>query len=489
MSGPSQPPARELAAAVREGRRSSTDLVDASLDRIDAIEDLNAFITVLEDDAADRAERIDGRVAGGDDPGPLAGVPVAIKDLRTRKAGVRNTLGLKPLADNVASDDSIAVERLEAAGAVVVGTTSTPAMGHTIKTENRLVGATPTPFDSDRSAGGSSGGSAAALAAGAVRLATGSDIGGSLRVPASCCNVIGLKPTLGVVPEHGGTDGFCAQTPFFVGGPMARTAAETALLLEVMSGYDGRDPLSVPSAADYVGATDRPTDELSIAYSPNLDLQPVDPAVRRVVGEAVDDLQAAGVAIDPTDVELPPYEELSMAYVTQVGAFFAAFADQLEAAHGIDLRTADVEDTVRSTIALADGVETVEERLRNVPRTEAYRGIEAALSGHDALITPTLTVPPYGKHLDDGYPTEVDGESVLGVPTDAMLTWVFNLTGHPAASVPAGLTADGLPVGLQVVGRRYAEQDVLAVAAALERARPWAGAYPDSRGSGRHADK
>ena len=478
MSGSPLPPARELAAAVRGGSRPSAEFVDAALNRIDATDDLNAFITVLEDGARDRAERIDGRV-DDEDLGPLAGVPVAIKDLRTRKAGVPNTLGLKPLADNVASEDSIAVERLEAAGAVVVGTTSTPAMGHTIKTENRLVGATPTPFDGDRSAGGSSGGSAAALSAGAIRLATGSDIGGSLRVPASCCNVIGLKPTLGVVPEFGATDGFSAQTPAFVGGPMARTTAETALLLDVMSGYDGRDPLSVPCEADYVGATDRPTDDLSVAYSPDLGLQPVAPTVREIVGEAVDDLAAAGATVGAVDVELPPYEELSMAYVTQVGAFFAAFAEQLEAEHDIDLETADVEDTVRATVALADGVEAVDERMRNVPRTEAYRGIEAALDGRDALITPTLTVPPYGKHLSDGYPTEIDGESVLGVPTDAMLTWVFNLTGHPAASVPAGVTPDGLPVGLQVVGRRYAESDVLAVAAALERARPWAGAYPE----------
>jgi amidase len=168
-----------------------------------------------------------------------------------------------------------------------------------------------------------------------------------------------------------------------------------------------------------------------------------------------------------------------MAYVRQVGAFFGAFAAQVESAHGIDFETADVEDTLRSTIALADGVETLEERLANVPRTDAYRAIEASFDGHDALVTPTLTVSPYGKSLDDGYPTEIDGQSVLGVPTDAMLTWVFNLTGHPAASVPAGFTDDGLPVGLHVVGRRFAEADVLAVAAALERARPWADAYPD----------
>ncbi|MDR9382338.1 MAG: amidase, partial [Natronomonas sp.] len=201
MSSSHDLPVSRLASDVRTGRRSSADLVETALDRIDATADLNAFITVIADDARERAAEIDAAVSSGGDLGPLAGVPVAIKDLRTRKEGVPNTLGLKPLADNVASGDSIAVERLEAAGAVVVGTTSTPALAHTIKTENRLVGATPTPFDTERSAGGSSGGSAAALAAGAIRLATGSDVGGSLRVPASCCNVVGFKPTLGVVPE------------------------------------------------------------------------------------------------------------------------------------------------------------------------------------------------------------------------------------------------------------------------------------------------
>jgi amidase len=168
-----------------------------------------------------------------------------------------------------------------------------------------------------------------------------------------------------------------------------------------------------------------------------------------------------------------------MAYVTQVGVSFRASADRIAAAYGIDFETADLEPTVRATIELADGVEAADARRRNVPRTAAYDGIQRALSGHDALITPTLTVPPYGKYLADDYPTEIGGESVDGVPTDAMLTWVFNMTGHPAVSVPAGFTDGGLPVGLQVVGHRHAESDVLAVAAALEEARPWVDQYPE----------
>lgn len=231
---------------------------------------------------------------------------------------------------------------------------------------------------------------------------------------------------------------------------------------------------------DYVGVTDRATDDLSVAYSPNLNLQPVAPAVREIVDAAVADLAAAGATVDSVDVPLPPYEELSMAYVQQVGVFFSAFGQQVAAQYDVDFETADVEETVRATIELGAGTDATAERLQNVPRTAAYDGIEGALAGHDVLVTPALTVSPYSKHLADGYPTEIDGQLVRGVPTDAMLTWVFNLTGHPVASVPAGLTDGGLPVGLQIVGKRFAEADILSVAAALERVRPWMGHYPDA---------
>ncbi|RZV12369.1 amidase [Natrinema hispanicum] len=470
--------ARKLADAIRRGERSSLELVETVLERIETTRDLNAYVTVIAESARERAREADRAAAAGKDLGPLHGVPVAIKDLRDRKAGVRNTMGLAPLSDHVATTDSITVERLEAAGAVIVGTTNTPALAHTIKTDNRLVGATATPFDLERSAGGSSGGSAAAVAAGLTTFATGSDIGGSLRVPASCCHVIGLKPTLGRVPADSRLDSFGTHTPFMVGGPIGRSTEDVALAFDILSGQDDRDPLSVPDGDDVLPATDRPADDLSVGYSPNLDLQPVDPIVRTIVSDAVDDLAAAGVAVDHVDVSLPASETLRSAYYTQVGGYFAALAARVEERFGIDLETADVEETLLSTIALADDTSAVDERLANGPRTQVYDAIEDALAGHDALVTPTLTVPPYGKRLADRYPTTIDGQAVDGIPTDAMLTWVFNLTGHPVASVPAGLTDDGLPVGLQIVGRRYAEADVLAVAAALERARPWTAHYP-----------
>jgi amidase len=477
MNDPIGASATDIARAVRAGELSAEAVLDAHLDRIRDHEELNAFITVVEEEARERAREADEAAAAGEDLGPLHGVPVAIKDLMQRKAGVRNTMGLAPLADNVAETDSVTTERLEAAGAVILGTTNTPALGHTIKTDNRLQGATPTPFDYERSAGGSSGGSAAALAAGLTTVATGSDIGGSLRVPASCCNVASLKPTFGRVPSDNGLDRFSDHTPFLVLGPLARSVDDVALAYDVLAGPDDRAPFSVPATEPVRGRIDRPADELSVAVSPDLGLQPVAPAVRELVGEAADDLASAGVTVDERDPDLPDYEELSGAYVTQVGVFFAAIARQIEDAFGIDFETADVVETVRSTIGLAEGVDAVSDRLENVTRTAAYDAIEAVLSEYDALLTPTLTVPPYGKHLADGYPTEIDGESVLGVPTDAMLTWVFNLTGHPVAAVPAGRTDGGLPVGVQVVGGRYGEAEVLAVAKHVERERPWAGEY------------
>ncbi|EMA55844.1 amidase [Halococcus thailandensis] len=470
----------DLAAAIRNGDQSSLELVETTLDRIAAHDELNAFITVTDQSARERARKADAAAARGVDLGPLHGVPIAIKDLRSRKAGIRHTMGLAPLAENIAQTDSISVERLEAAGAVIVGTTNTPALGHTIKTDNRLLGATPTPYDRDRSAGGSSGGSSVALATGMADLATGSDIGGSLRVPAACCNVIGLKPTFGLVPERLPADGFSTHSPFFVGGPMARTAADTALMLDILAGRDDRDPFSVPRPdVNYVDATDRPADELSVAYSPNLGLQPISPAVRETVGAAVDDLAAAGATVDTVDVSLPSYEELSLAYVEQVGVFFSTFAQTIAEQYDIDFETADVEETVRSTIALGEDTTAVDERRHNIPRTAAYDGIQDALSGYDVLMTPTLTVPPYSKQLDEGYPNEINSESVMGVPTDMMLTWVFNLTGHPAASAPAGFSDDGLPIGVQIIGRRFGEADILSVVAALERARPWSAQYDE----------
>ena len=467
-----------LAAAIRAGEHTSVAAVERSLDRIRARNDeLNAFVTVLDERAREAAREADRAVAADDDLGPLHGVPVAIKDLYAYKAGVRNTYGSVPFADHVADTDALVVQRLEDAGAVVVGKTNTPEFGHKGLTDNELFGPTGTPFDPDRNAGGSSGGSAAAVAAGLVPVAQGSDGGGSIRIPASFCGVYGLKPAFGRVPYEGRPDAFSAHTPFANAGPITRTVEDAALLLDVMNGPHPRDPLSAPDdGADFRGALDRSVDGLDVAYSPDLGLFPVEPAVRAVVDDAVERFADAGATVERVDPDVGyEREALVEEWLTVSRVKYAALARSL-AEDGIDLPGEHRDAVAPELVALMeDGPEVsgVDYKRTDVARTAVFDVVQDVLAEHDLLVSPTVAVPPVPN--DAGAPTAVDGEAVdplLGW----FLTWPFNWTGHPAASVPAGRTDDGLPVGMQVVGRRFADADVLAASAAIERGAPWAGA-------------
>lgn len=471
----------ETAAAVRAGEVSPVDLVDAFLERIETRNELsNAYVTVIADEAREMAAEAERAVERGDDLGPLHGVPVALKDLYAHKAGVRTTFGAKPFADHVADHDAVITERLEAAGAIPLGKTNTPEFGHKPRTDNELVGPTGTPFARDRIAGGSSGGSAAALADGLTTIATGSDVGGSLRVPASCCHVASVKPTFGLIPSDRRPDGFGSHTPTGVVGPMARSVADLALCMDVLVGPDDRDPFSVPHPGDdYRAALDRPADELSVAYSPDLDAFAIEPAVRETVAGALDAVAEAGVTVADAAIDGPDKSDLQYAFSVQATAKFATLAREIEEEHGIDLvgeRADEMSGSFVSTVLMGQGHEAVEHNVQNVTRTAMYDAVEAALEGHDALVCPTLAVPPFP--LDDPDPTEIAGEPANGTLTDWSLPWVFNVTGHPVVCVPAGLTDDGLPIGVQLVGNRYAEPDLLAVAAAFEDANPWADSYP-----------
>jgi len=475
--------AAELADAIRRGEASPVGLVETYLDRIEARNDeLNAFVTVLPERARERAAEAEQAIEEGADLPPLHGVPVAIKDMHQRIEGVPHTMGLAPLADNVATSTSAVVERLEAAGAVVLGTTNTPELGHTMRTYNELVGPTPTPFDPDgeSNAGGSSGGSAAALAADLCALATGSDVGGSLRIPAACCGVVSVKPTLGLVPQDGRPDGFRSHTPVGVIGPLARTVEDAGLVLSVMVGRDDADPLTVDEPADdYAAAASDPAEEGSVAYSPDVGAFPVDPAVRDICDEAVDAFADAGLDTAGVDLGGPGKGDLKYAYGVEATPLFAARAARLEDEHGLDLTGADtdrVSDSLVRTIQLGQGHDAKAYLETNRVRTALYDAVEAVLADHDALVCPVTATPPLTH--DEPYPTKIDGEPTGGLPMDWGLAWPFNMTGHPVVTVPAGLTDDGLPVGLQVVGGRFAEADLLSVAAALEREHPWAGTYP-----------
>ena len=467
-----------IARRIRDGDRSPVEVVDAALERIEERNDrTNAFVTVTAERAREAAARAERAVEAGEPLGPLHGVPVAIKDLDD-VAGVRTTSGSKLFEDHIAEENSPFVDRLLDAGAIVVGKTNTPEFGIGCTTDNRVAGPTGTPFAPDRVSGGSSGGAGAALADGLVPIAQGSDTGGSIRTPASFCGVYGLKPTFGRVARTDHRNAFGDHTPFSHTGPMARTVEDAALMLDVMAGPHPLDPFSLPEPeTDYVAATRRPIDDLTIAYSPDLGIYPIDPRVRSVVDAAVSGFEAAGATVERVDLDPDlTHEGVLDAYYTFATVLWESLLDALEE-EGFDPWGTDRDRLAESTVETvleAEGVTTREYKAADRTRTRVLELVEDVLGEHGLLVTPTLAVPPF--EIGD-LPAEVDGRPVE--PRRGwLLTQPFNMTGHPVASIPAGLTDEGLPVGMQLVGPRLADDDVLAASAAFERVRPWREQYP-----------
>lgn len=477
VESPTSWTAAGITRRIRDGEVSTMMVVDAFLERIHARNDrTNAFITVTDDLAREMARDADDALESGTPLGPLHGVPVAIKDLYDVK-GVPTTSGSLLVEDRNAEEDSLAVERLRGAGAVVLGKTNTPEFGMGPTSDNRVAGPTGTPFDPDRVAGGSSGGAGAAVADSLVPLAHGSDGGGSIRTPASFCGVYGLKPSYGVIPNPSRPNAFASHTPFSSEGPLTRTVEDAAIMLDAMAGRHPRDPLSVPLEVDYRDATDEPIDELSIAYSHDLGAFPVSSTVRDIIDDAVSAFETAGATVESVEPDLGhSQQEILEANKVFMDALFQMIMEGFER-KGYDPRGADQELLGPDLIFLIEESEPPsvrEYKKADVVRTHVYDGVQDIFEQHDLLVSATLSLPafPHGE-----YPSSVDGVEVEG-RGGWSLTLPYNFSGHPAASIPAGFI-DGLPVGLQIAGRRFADDDVLAASAAFERIRPWSDAYPD----------
>lgn len=465
-------PATELAAKVRAGELSPTEIATAVLDRVQETNpQLNAIISFDREQVERDAAELTAAVSRGDDLGPLHGVPYTIKDL-TNVAGLPTTFGMVPLKDNVAADDAVFVKRMRAAGGLFLGKTNTPESGYYGGTDNHLFGPTHNPWKHGHSAGGSSGGAAAAVAAGLGPLAEGSDGAGSVRIPASLCGVVGLKPTTGIIPQ---TILAGRYYTWAYHGPITRTVADNALMLDVVAGADHADPLSIPRVeSSYVTAAQGDVRGLRVAFSPDLGLGcHVDPEVLAVCREALPALEGLGATVTEASPGWGSAAEASTAMWN--GIWVPGFASEHDLLDWESLR-GQVDDNLITLMREGEELRGVD-----VGRADVFRGAmwdtwTAFMEDFDVLVSPTLCSATFP--LDRFAPEWLDGASLREQLLDWLLTYPYNMLNNPAITVPAGVTADGRPVGLQIAARHHQDALLLRVAANLEQARPWADRRP-----------
>jgi aspartyl-tRNA(Asn)/glutamyl-tRNA(Gln) amidotransferase subunit A len=453
----------ELAALIRAREVKPSELMKATLVRIESVNPkINAFCALRADEAMAEARALDERLARREEVGLLAGLPFGVKDLEDA-AGMPTTFGSVPFKNHMPEDDSVQVARLKAAGAIVVGKTNTPEFGATGFTRNLLFGTTRNPWNLERTPGGSSGGSGAAIAAAMVPLATGSDGGGSIRIPASYTGSFGLKVSRGRIPMSpmlGLTD----WTDTVVVGPLTRTVRDAAMYLDATVGYHPADPDSLPHpGVSYLALLERMPKKLRVAFHPDFGHAIVQHDVMREVEKAVDAFRQLGYAVDVLDDNVP---EIGIEWMRLAATFsYAEIFDRIEA-HRAEFGRAFL---AGAESALRMGWDRFAAAQRK--RAEFNRWCQRVFERYDLLLTPTLPSEAFG--ADGPPPREIDGKPLPDLLAAVMFTYPFNMSGHPAASVRAGFTDAGLPCGLQIVAERHRDDLVLQAAYAYERARPW----------------
>lgn len=458
--------ATELRALIKLKEISPVELVDQLLERINDLNpQLNAYLTVAEAEARAAAKAAEKAVLKGAELPPLHGIPVAIKDLEFTR-GVRTTGGSVVYREFVPDEDAALVERLKRAGVIILGKTNTPEFGSSGEVWNLLGDDCRTPWNLECTSGGSSGGSAAAVAAGLVPLASGTDGAGSIRIPAAFCGVYGIKPTFGLVPLYGGFLGLPMHT---CAGPITRTVADAALMLSVIAGHDRRDPNSrKQQRLDLCAALTEPLGSLRIAWSPDLGFASIDPEVRSVTASAARDFESLGCIVEEVT---PP-----------VGADFFEIAEPIRNAdkcaafgHLLDTRADDLTPYLRSVLKRGSKVSATEysKSLQKLRRLEVQ--MSEFFGSYDLLLTPTTAVPAF--HVRQPV-RKIDGRDVPAYASTTLLTLLWNLTGQPVASIPCGFSKNRLPIGLQIIGGSGEDAMVLRASAAFEALRPWVNTQP-----------
>ena len=464
----------EQARLISEKKVSPVEVIDAVFQLIHELNPkLNAFCTLNEEKAREEAKEAEKAIMRGEKAGPLHGVPISIKDMISTK-GIRTTFGSKLYKDLIPNEDDICVERVRDAGAIIIGKTNVPEFGYQGVTDNELFGPTRSPWNENLTPGGSSGGSAVAVSCGMGALTIGNDGGGSIRIPSSFCGLYGMKPSFGRVPLYPG-----CRDPLYPGasgweslecnGPMTRTVEDSALLLSIISGPSNFDRHSIPDEGlDYLEIIkNKDIKGLKIAYSPDWGYCPVDPIVREITERAVKVFEQLGCHV----------EEANPGFEVTVEQFWTLVARDTDLSALRKLAEKKPE-LFGPTMTSFINTKWNDEDLTNahILRLDVNVKMRKFMQNYDLLLTPTLAVPPFEIGING--PSKIDGKNVS--ESDWLnFTYPINMTGQPAATIPAGWTEDGLPIGLQIIGRHLDDSTVLRASAAFEEANPWNHRWPN----------
>ena len=479
--------AAELGRLVGRGEISPSEVVRYFAERIEKRDpSVNAFVYTKIDDALKEARALERRLAQGEDAGPFAGVPVALKDFLPSKKGWTNSHGGVRSLIREDTEDSAFYAAARSAGAIALGKTNAPAFAFRGTTDNYLYGPTSTPFKPGYNSGGSSGGSAAAVADGLVLIGEGSDGGGSIRIPASWCGCFGFKASVGTIPAVNRPDGWSASHPYCFNGAITKTVEDGAIMLEYMQGYDPRDPHSAfREKRKFTELMKRPVKGRRIGYTDDFGIFTVDEEVKRLVRAAAHRFEEAGAVVEPVSFRFPHTQNEYAELWCRSICFDTATDMELWKQSGFDLVKDHRDELPEEFIHWNEVMRrstVMDIRAINEMRTEILDVQEEAFRQYDLILSPVTVCPPVRNRTDGNTkgPLELNGrpmEPLIGFCE----TFFENFTGNPAASVPAGLTEKGLPVGLQIIGRKHMDEDVLAAAYTYEQIAPWSYEIPLSR--------
>ena len=468
-----------LGRLVGNGEISPTEVIRYFAERIEERDpSLHAFTYLKIEEALNDAKKLEDQLARREQVGPFAGVPIALKDFLPSKKGWTNSHG--GVASLIMEDaaDSAFYAAAAKAGAIAIGKTNAPAFGFRGTCDNRLYGATCNPYHTDYNSGGSSGGTAAAVADGLILMGEGGDGGGSIRIPASWCNLYGFKASVGTVPSVCRPDCWTATHPYCTNGCLTKSVEDSALMLEYMAQYDPKDPLSLPhpfrrfSELMKQGIKGR-----KIAYTPDFDIFPVDPEVADLVEKAAYALREAGAIVEPVHFHFPHSSNEYAELWCRAISIDTAIDMELWKQNGLDLLRDHADELPEEFIywnqkALESTI--LDYRYFNDLRTEMLDAFEDTFADYDLILSPVTICPPV---KNDPAGNTKGPDEVCGHKVEPLIgfceTFFANFVGNPAASVPAGLTKAGLPIGMQIIGRKFRDEDVLAASYAYEQIRPW----------------